>query len=159
LQHAWSLGRFDEVRRGMSDGVLRRFSTQVALNRLWDKRNVTADVLVKDVAVVGVESDDEFDSIHLRFSASARDCDVRAEMSDAEAASRAARAPASSFVETWSFVRRLNPESRGGKLSEGKCPSCGGRSLFLGEGGYVTCSWIECADPTAITDLIEGSAS
>jgi uncharacterized tellurite resistance protein B-like protein len=50
---------------------------------------------------------------------------VPADLGEAEAASRAARAESTDFVETWSFVRRLNPESKAGKLSEGKCPACG----------------------------------
>ena len=32
---------------------------------------------------------------------------------------------------------------------EGVCPACGGGSLFVGEGGYVTCSIIGCPEPHA----------
>lgn len=32
---------------------------------------------------------------------------------------------------------------------QGRCPACHGESLFLGEGGYVTCSRIDCPDPDA----------
>ena len=32
---------------------------------------------------------------------------------------------------------------------EGACPACGVRSLFVGEGQYVTCANLNCADPTA----------
>jgi ribosomal protein S27AE len=39
---------------------------------------------------------------------------------------------------------------------QGRCPNCGSSSLFLGAGGYVTCSWIECTDPVAPTDLLAG---
>ena len=32
----------------------------------------------------------------------------------------------------------------------GPCPACGGRkTLFVGEGGYLTCSWWRCPDPSA----------
>jgi hypothetical protein len=27
------------------------------------------------------------------------------------------------------------------------CPVCGNRTLFIGSGGYVTCSWIDCSNP------------
>jgi hypothetical protein len=37
----------------------------------------------------------------------------------------------------------------------GHCPACGATSLFLGSGGYVTCSVIECPNPTAVADLLE----
>lgn len=37
---------------------------------------------------------------------------------------------------------------------KGYCPmGCGG-TLFLASGGYVTCSWIECPNPTAACDLL-----
>jgi len=125
MQHAWSNGAFDDVRRAMSDGVLRRFTVQLALNRFFGRRNVTTDVKVREALIVAVETDDEFDTVHLRLCASARDCDVPVDLADGEAFGCAARAPATSFVETWSFVRRLNPETRAGRLAEGKCPSCG----------------------------------
>lgn len=28
-----------------------------------------------------------------------------------------------------------------------RCPSCGHQSLFIGSGGRLTCSWLECKDP------------
>ena len=37
---------------------------------------------------------------------------------------------------------------------QGRCPSCGRESLFLGSGGYVTCSIIGCADPDAAHDAL-----
>jgi hypothetical protein len=39
---------------------------------------------------------------------------------------------------------------------QGRCPFCGHDSLFLGSGGYITCSVRECPNPTAITDLLDG---
>jgi hypothetical protein len=27
------------------------------------------------------------------------------------------------------------------------CPSCGGKTLFVGSGGHLTCSWVECPEP------------
>ncbi|MFE2326102.1 DUF6085 family protein [Streptomyces sp. NPDC059385] len=38
---------------------------------------------------------------------------------------------------------------------QGRCPACHGQSLFLGEGGYVTCSRIDCPDPEAATRILE----
>lgn len=37
---------------------------------------------------------------------------------------------------------------------EGYCPECGGRTLILGAGGHVTCSWINCPDPSAVDALL-----
>lgn len=37
---------------------------------------------------------------------------------------------------------------------QGHCPVCGGCSLFLAEGGHVTCSRLECPRPTAVDELL-----
>ena len=37
---------------------------------------------------------------------------------------------------------------------QGRCPACGWASLFLGDGGYVTCSRLECPRPDLVTELI-----
>ncbi|MFI7329377.1 hypothetical protein ACIBQ3_32660 [Streptomyces rubiginosohelvolus] len=39
---------------------------------------------------------------------------------------------------------------------QGHCPACGAASLFLGEGGHVTCARIECPNPCAADDLLHG---
>jgi hypothetical protein len=38
---------------------------------------------------------------------------------------------------------------------EGRCPMGCGETLFLGDGGYVTCSWHRCPDPGAAHDLLQ----
>lgn len=37
---------------------------------------------------------------------------------------------------------------------QGRCPACRGASLFLGAGGHVTCSRIDCPGPTAADELL-----
>lgn len=39
---------------------------------------------------------------------------------------------------------------------QGRCPACGAASLFLGEGGHVTCARIECPNPCAADDMLRG---
>jgi hypothetical protein len=36
----------------------------------------------------------------------------------------------------------------------GHCPACGSETLFVGEGGWITCSFIGCPEPTALADTI-----
>lgn len=36
----------------------------------------------------------------------------------------------------------------------GRCPMGCGATLFLGAGGHVTCSWIECPNPAAADELL-----
>ncbi|RBL80550.1 hypothetical protein DDE05_50525 [Streptomyces cavourensis] len=42
---------------------------------------------------------------------------------------------------------------------QGRCPACGAASLFLGEGGHVTCARIECPNPCAADDMLHGEAA
>ena len=39
-------------------------------------------------------------------------------------------------------------------LVQGRCPACNGSSLFLGTGGYVTCSRLDCPNPTLADDQL-----
>lgn len=39
---------------------------------------------------------------------------------------------------------------------QGRCPACRGDSLFIGSGGYVTCSRIDCPNPSAADQLLHG---
>lgn len=39
--------------------------------------------------------------------------------------------------------------------AQGRCPACRGESLFLGDGGYVTCARVECPEPDAATRVLE----
>lgn len=37
---------------------------------------------------------------------------------------------------------------------QGWCPMGCGRTLFVGNGGYITCSYIHCPRPDAVADLL-----
>ncbi len=37
----------------------------------------------------------------------------------------------------------------------GRCPACHLRTLFVGAGGYITCSYLNCPDPGAVADLLD----
>jgi hypothetical protein len=40
---------------------------------------------------------------------------------------------------------------------QGHCPACGGTSLFVAEGGYITCSRVDCSEPDAAASILEDS--
>lgn len=40
------------------------------------------------------------------------------------------------------------------KIKDLKCLACGNTTLFLGTGGYITCSWIECLNPSLTHDKL-----
>jgi len=89
-------------------------------------RNVTADMAVLGLEMVGLEQTAAFDTLHVRIRAQARDLDVPAAMSAEEAQQRVRRVGAEPFVEIWSFVRRPGVQTRQkGPPEPGRCPNCG----------------------------------
>lgn len=46
------------------------------------------------------------------------------------------------------------PLAAGLPLVQGRCPACGTSGLFLGDGGYITCSLADCPQPDAATEVI-----
>jgi hypothetical protein len=63
--------------------------------------------------------------------------------------------------QAWEALRRPEQSTPAAPVPfprvQGHCPACSWDSLFLGTGGYVTCSRIECPDPTAASNLLEAS--
>lgn len=41
----------------------------------------------------------------------------------------------------------------------GYCPMGCGRTLFLGAGGYITCSFLECPEPDAVATILDDDES
>lgn len=41
---------------------------------------------------------------------------------------------------------------------QGRCPACGGQSLMLADGGYITCRRLDCPDPEAAHKAIDETA-
>jgi hypothetical protein len=37
---------------------------------------------------------------------------------------------------------------------QGRCPACGGSSLMLADGGYITCRRLDCPQPDAASEVI-----
>jgi hypothetical protein len=50
------------------------------------------------------------------------------------------------------------PASRWFPDVQGHCPACGGESLMLADGGYVTCRRLDCPDPESAHKAIEEHA-
>ncbi|HVF12153.1 MAG TPA: DUF6085 family protein, partial [Actinomycetota bacterium] len=40
---------------------------------------------------------------------------------------------------------------------KGYCPACRNSTLFVAMGGYITCSWLACPNPTAVSDLLDAT--
>lgn len=51
-------------------------------------------------------------------------------------------------------VASTAPAAAAHPLVKGRCPACNGSSLFLGSGGHVTCSRLDCPNPCAVDDQL-----
>ncbi len=126
INDAWIKGAMGPVRRLMSDGVYTRFRTYLELNKLAGVRNVMADWRVVETKIEDAETDARWDTIHVKIVGEARDIDVKASLSEAEAMAQAKSAEQSRYEEVWSFVRRRGKHAKDGKSAlNGDCPSCG----------------------------------
>lgn len=121
IQEAWSRQDLTSIRPFVSDGLYERFVLQIQEQRDLGYRNVMDAVRVHAVVIQDVSSDQHFDTVIVRITASARDFDVML----ATGQPRDTVERPENFVEYWSFLRRRGAASRQAGLMEGNCPNCG----------------------------------
>jgi len=69
------------------------------------------------------------------------------------------RANAIAYLNDTRSVAELPPEAGQDRKIVGVCPMGCGETLFLGDGGHITCSYVGCPDPTAAGGLLTQAAS
>ncbi len=121
IQAAWSNQQIDSCRTFISDGIRERFSLQVQMQQAEGIRNQVENVEILDSDVVAIFTDGQFDTLHVRFHASAVDYDVA--LDTGRKISGTTRP--GDFVEVWSFHRRPGAKTidQPGAI-EGRCPRC-----------------------------------
>jgi len=123
IQEAWSGQDMSKARAFISDGVMERFSIQIAMQKVMGLRNDMSDVRVLDARISQVNSDSHFDAIHMAVHATAVDTDVS--LADGKIVRNPAK-KAEEFMEVWSFLRRPGAKTlQKPGLIEGHCPNCG----------------------------------
>ncbi len=107
----------------VSDGTLRRFLTEAAVDRSAGTRTVTGDVQLIGCELIAADCDAGYDVLHVAMTGSHRVAQLPADASAAPEVAR--RGKVVELDEVWSFVRRLSAGGGKGHLADGKCPSCG----------------------------------
>lgn len=144
-QTSWARQDMRPVRAFLSDGVFERFEIYLTMQKALGFRNAMEKVDVVSSRVIQVESDPQFDALHIRVDAGAVDYDVelnggrviRNEMKRAE-----------NFTEIWSFLRRPGAKtlSQPG-LMEGACPNCGAPLKIVDAAKCSSCdSWVNSGE-------------
>jgi predicted lipid-binding transport protein (Tim44 family)/tellurite resistance protein len=126
VQGAWFKRNLEPVRRYLSDATFQRLSLQMRLLDMQGIRDAISDISVLDLQIIGLEQNEQFDTVHVRVKAQMRDADAPKTATDEQALALAAKQPVEQFIEVWSFVRKPGAKTNAAQeLSSGKCPNCG----------------------------------
>ena len=125
VQQGWSEGDLSAARWHLSDGVLRRFSSQLLLDRHFGRRNVLGAIDAPSVSLESARIEGSWYVVTVSVTASLKDAMVGAAASPEEIAAALEKVEATEFCEYWSFVRRLGAEKARAHLVDAKCPTCG----------------------------------
>ncbi len=126
VQGAWFKRNLEPVRRYLSDATFQRLSLQMRLLDMQGIRDAISDISVLDLQIIGLEQNEQFDTVHVRVKAQMRDADAPKTATDEQALALAAKQPVEQFIEVWSFVRKPGAKTNSAQeLSSGKCPNCG----------------------------------
>ncbi|MDT8389501.1 MAG: TIM44-like domain-containing protein [Lentisphaeria bacterium] len=122
VQSAWCDQQLDPIRPFVTDGVFERFSLQVDELKARGLVNQMEGLTIHSVVLADAHSDEMFDTVSFRITASAVDNEVDVASGKRVSGGRTNEA----FTEYWSFIRRPGVQSLAGDgLMEGNCPNCG----------------------------------
>lgn len=122
IQQAWTDRNLDKAEAFLSDGIYEQFNIQLAEMRENKVIDHLEGLNVTAAFPVGLQSDANFDVIHLRIEAKAvnyRKCEKTNRLIDGS------KTP-EPFSEVWTFLRKPGAKTgQKGGLMEGQCPNCG----------------------------------
>ena len=122
LQKAWQDRNVDEGRAYMSPGLYMGWKTQVDQMVAEHRKNVLEALYIQGMHIVKATHDDNFDTIVVRFDASAKDYDVN----DETGKKLSGDSHDTPFTEFWTFSRSAGTKTLvSGGIIEKKCPNCG----------------------------------
>ena len=137
-QYAWSEQDLRSCRAFISDGVHERFELYIKMQKAEEIRNRMQNVSVVGRDVVAVNSDEHFDTIHVRFTARAISYNESLE-TGRRVSGNSASTPIT-FTEIWSFSRRPGVKTRtDASILEGTCPNCGSEIGIVDRAECRTC--------------------
>lgn len=135
LQKAWMDRNLEPARVYMSDGIYRRWKTQVDAMIAAHKHNVMDNLVIGGAQIVKVQTDPNFDSITVRIDASAADYEVDDTSSNKVIYGSRRSQP---FTEYWTFIRSGAARTKAGEGAEvTQCPNCGA-PLSISESGVCS---------------------
>ena len=122
IQEAWSNMDMKKARAFISDGIYERFTLQLAMYADSMIQNTMSDVNVHHCEIVAMRTDEFFDSIDVKITASAVDRYINTEKNKCVLGDGSPE----TFVEYWTLLRRPGAKTKANPgLLENCCPNCG----------------------------------
>ncbi|MHC4884335.1 MAG: TIM44-like domain-containing protein [Planctomycetota bacterium] len=121
IQNAWCARDMKGAHGYVSESVLKRYDMQLESYRTSNTFSRMEDLALDRVEVMDLSSDDQFDTIDVWITATARDYKV-----DAEGNHVSGSKELTTWDEKWSFIRSVNTVTEEKKdISSDHCPNCG----------------------------------
>lgn len=133
IQKAWMAKDLTDVRKFLSDGVYQRFNTQFKMMEILKQNNKLSNIDVMNVFIDKVETDGNFDIMHVGIAASMDDQFI------SEIDSSLNMGGYNEFVEYWSFLRKRGIPKKD-VFDVPVCPACGA-NLPNGLGEICKCPY------------------
>ncbi|MDB5227558.1 MAG: hypothetical protein JWN78_1751 [Bacteroidota bacterium] len=119
IQDAWMLQDLSAVRKWISDGVYQRFNTQFIMMKQIEQVNEVSDIQIQQIFLDDVESDGNYDIIHVGIQYSMYDAftsNKYTQLNDG--------GPLQA-LEFWSFIKKSGVKEKD-LYHTNNCPNCGG---------------------------------
>ena len=122
IQNAWSNRDISKAEAFIADGTYEQFLIQLDFMKQEHILDVMENLEIKDVYILGFESDGNIDSIFLSITASGKNYKVNDQTKKYIEGDKKIE----DFTEIWTFIRRTGSKTLGKPgLIEGYCPNCG----------------------------------
>jgi predicted lipid-binding transport protein (Tim44 family)/uncharacterized tellurite resistance protein B-like protein len=134
VQEAWSKGDLAEAEAFLADGTYEQFLIQLKVMKEKNIIDVMENLHITKTNILGFESDNNFDTIHIGISAIGKNYRANAKTKEFIEGNRFEE----EFTEVWTFLRRTGVKTlKKPGLIEGYCPNCGAKITI---GRHAKCS-------------------
>ncbi len=122
VQEAWSKGDLATAEAFLADGTYEQFLIQLRVMKEKHIVDVMENLRITNTNILGFESDNNFDTIHIEISAVGKNYRMDSRTKSFVEGDRIEQ----EFTEVWTFLRRTGVKTlKKPGLIEGYCPNCG----------------------------------
>lgn len=121
IQEAWEKQDLKIARPFVTDAIMQRYSTQISDMQSRSEKNVLENIVIGNMEIADINSDDKFNYIKVKIDASCADYTIDGQGKMI----RGSKTP-TGFSEYWTFIRTTGSVTNSEKeLKDNKCPNCG----------------------------------